>query len=66
MLMTFIMLHVELIYNNLIINKQLCGKKKQGCQIFKQGLLTKSSTVTLNLHNSGGKDQAQVSECLQE
>lgn len=53
------MLRVKLIYNNLIINKQPCRKKKPSCQIFKYGLLANSSTVTLSLSNAGGKNCGQ-------
>lgn len=49
----FSILQLQLIYNNLIINAQLC-RKKLGYQILKQELLTQSSGVTLNLCNSGG------------
>ena len=52
MLMTFITLQVELICDNLIINKQLCRKEKPGCRIFKHGLSTNRSSMTLNLSDS--------------
>lgn len=44
MLMTFIILRVKQIRDNLIIHKQLCGKKKPGWQSFNYGLLTLNLT----------------------
>jgi len=64
--MTFIMLHIELIYNNLIINTQLYRKKKARLSDFQIRTLDEGFQCDPELVSFRGKDRAHVSVCLQE